>query len=65
VWPHSTRRQVLYSLMFTDTTDPFDLLTRIYLHDVKTGVSRVVDTNKSPNVWKTLPQALEGSFTIN
>jgi hypothetical protein len=25
----------------------------------------VLDTNKSPNVWKTLPQALEGSFTIN
>jgi len=44
VWPHSTRRHVLYSVAFRDRDDPQReiLIHRIYLYDVHTGLSRVV-----------------------
>jgi hypothetical protein len=44
VWPHSTRRHVLYSVAFRDRDDPQReiLIHRIYLYDVQTGLSRVV-----------------------
>jgi hypothetical protein len=47
VWPHSTRRHVLYSVAFRDRDDPQReiLIHRIYLHDVQTGLSRVVAEN--------------------
>src|SRR5262249_32788511 len=44
VWPHSTRRHVLYAVVFRTRDDPQSeiLINRIYLHDVQTGLSRVV-----------------------
>ncbi len=52
VWPHSTRRHVLYSIVFTDDSNlPNEtVVTRVYLYDVQSGVSRVVaeDTGSLP-----------------
>jgi hypothetical protein len=49
VWPHSSRRHLLYSVLFTDATDRSQptSVVRVYLHDVKTGVSRVVAEDPS------------------
>jgi hypothetical protein len=50
VWPHSTRQHVLYSVLFTDAADPINTktVTRVYLHQVSTGVSRVVAEDPGP-----------------